>query len=69
MNPRTWLAVLVILVVLPHSFAEGTNSSKTIKSHPANWAVPVARPGLPNCFQLTTNFFRGAQPTKQGMAA
>ena len=69
MNSRTWLAVLFILVVLPHSFSQRTNSSKTIKSRPANWAVSVARPGLPNCFQLTTNFYRGAQPTKQGITA
>ena len=68
MNARMWLVVLITLAALPQVFAEKTNSSKVVSSRPANWAVPVVRPGLPNCFQLTTNFYRGAQPTKQGMA-
>ena len=68
MNARMWLVVLITLAALPQVFAEKTNSSKVVSSRPANWAVPVVRPGLPNCFQLTTNFYRGAHPTKQGMA-
>jgi protein tyrosine phosphatase (PTP) superfamily phosphohydrolase (DUF442 family) len=69
MNPRISLAVLIVFGLLLNGLADSTNTSKSIKSRPANWAVPVVRSGLPNCFQLTTNFYRGAQPSKNGMAA
>lgn len=36
-------------------------------SRPANWAQKIERPGLPNLHQVTTNLFRGAQPTAEGM--
>jgi protein tyrosine phosphatase (PTP) superfamily phosphohydrolase (DUF442 family) len=37
-------------------------------ARPANWAVSLSRPGVPNLYQVTPNLFRGAQPTAQGMA-
>jgi len=36
-------------------------------NRPANWAQPVTVAGIGNCYQLTTNFYRGAQPTAEGM--
>ena len=69
MNPRKLLAVSFIFALLPLSFAAPTNASRTISPRPTTWAVHIARSGLPNCFQLTTNFYRGAQPSKKGMAA
>ena len=36
-------------------------------NRPANWARKLEGPGLKNCYQVTTNLFRGAQPTAQGM--
>ena len=35
---------------------------------PANWAHKVEVIGVKNCFQVTTNLYRGAQPTAEGMA-
>ena len=37
-------------------------------NRPANWAQPLALPGLTNFYQVTTNLYRGAQPTAEGMA-
>jgi protein tyrosine phosphatase (PTP) superfamily phosphohydrolase (DUF442 family) len=35
---------------------------------PARWAVRLERPGLANFHRVTTNLYRGAQPTTRGMA-
>jgi tyrosine-protein phosphatase SIW14 len=52
--------------------ASGTSSSRQAKSEaarrPANWAVKLDRPGLPNLYQVTPTLYRGAQPGSQGMA-
>jgi protein tyrosine phosphatase (PTP) superfamily phosphohydrolase (DUF442 family) len=37
-------------------------------SRPADWAVPLHAPGLKNFYRVSTNLYRGAQPTAQGMA-
>jgi protein tyrosine phosphatase (PTP) superfamily phosphohydrolase (DUF442 family) len=34
---------------------------------PADWAVPVEKPGLPNLHRVTDWLYRGAQPTTEGM--
>ncbi|MFM2296127.1 MAG: hypothetical protein RLZZ350_2540, partial [Verrucomicrobiota bacterium] len=34
---------------------------------PAAWAQPVNVPGVANCYRVTTNLYRGAQPTAAGM--
>ncbi len=39
-----------------------------IKTRPSNWAAPLVRPGLTNFYEVTTNLYRGAQPSAQGMA-
>jgi len=36
-------------------------------NRPADWAQPLVRPGISNFYQVTTNLFRGAQPTAEGM--
>jgi len=36
-------------------------------NRPAQWARPMMLPGVSNFFQLSTNFYRGAQPTAEGM--
>ena len=61
---RLAAVISLVMVFYGRSFA-----GDLPKARPADWAVPISRPGLPNCFQLTTNFYRGAQPTKEGMAA
>ena len=36
-------------------------------NRPADWAQPARVAGIKNCFQVTTNLYRGAQPTAEGM--
>jgi protein tyrosine phosphatase (PTP) superfamily phosphohydrolase (DUF442 family) len=36
-------------------------------NRPANWARPLTLPGITNFYQVTTNLYRGAQPTAEGM--
>jgi len=54
------------------NFAAETNQLVlTAKVHPirsTNWAQPFAVTGIDNCYQVSSNLFRGAQPTAQGMA-
>jgi protein tyrosine/serine phosphatase len=56
------LAVFVILAG-GASFAQ-TNDAKV---RPATWATPLEHPGLSNFYEVTTNLYRGAQPTAKGM--
>ena len=46
------------------TFAGDTNQ---VASRPANWAIPLTRPGLSNFYEVTTNLYRGAQPSAEGM--
>ena len=41
--------------------------TEEVKSRPANWATKLERPGLSNFYEVTTNLYRGAQPTASGM--
>ena len=36
-------------------------------NRPMEWAQPLVRPGISNFYQVTTNLYRGAQPTAEGM--
>ena len=36
-------------------------------NRPAHWAQPVTLAGVPNFYLVTTNLYRGAQPTADGM--
>jgi protein tyrosine phosphatase (PTP) superfamily phosphohydrolase (DUF442 family) len=55
-------AAILFLVATPAVPAkESTN-------RPAGWARKVEATGIKNCFQVTTNLYRGAQPTGEGMA-
>jgi protein tyrosine phosphatase (PTP) superfamily phosphohydrolase (DUF442 family) len=51
--------LLVAVVIAPAQYS--TN-------RPANWAQKMALPGVANFYQVTTNLYRGAQPTADGMA-
>jgi hypothetical protein len=37
-------------------------------NRPADWAQKIEVAGVKNCFRVTTNLYRGAQPTAEGMA-
>src|ERR1700693_4973072 len=56
--------VVGVLVRPRNTAAAGTNQL----GRPPEWAVKLSRPGLPNLHQGTTNLYRGAQPTSQGVA-
>jgi protein tyrosine/serine phosphatase len=65
MNIRTLRAiVLAISFGTSLAFAGPTNDLKT---RPSNWATPLDHPGLSNFYEVTTNLYRGAQPTAKGM--
>ena len=57
-------AAFALLLAAQISFAGDTNQ---LASRPANWATPLNRPGLTNFYQVTTNLYRGAQPSAAGM--
>lgn len=65
---RTWRIAFVVAAFLARGVPAQTNSTERPASRPPAWAVKLDRPGLPNFFQLTTNLYRGAQPTTRGMA-
>jgi protein tyrosine/serine phosphatase len=45
----------------------GSSRAEDATNRPANWAQPLAVAGIGNCHQVTTNLYRGAQPTAEGM--
>jgi protein tyrosine/serine phosphatase len=47
--------------------APGKTPQLSKSERPATWAVAVEKGGLPNLFQVSSNLFRGAQPTHAGM--
>ena len=65
MNIRHFGATaFAFLLIANLSFAGSTNEFKT---RPANWAAPLNEPGLSNFYEVTTNLYRGAQPSAEGM--
>ncbi len=42
-------------------------ASNAHMERPANWAVPVAIEGAPNCYKVANFLYRGAQPTREGL--
>ena len=57
----TGITGFLLLTVVGASAQESTH-------RPANWAQKIEVAGVKNCFQVTTNLFRGAQPTAEGIA-
>jgi protein tyrosine/serine phosphatase len=41
--------------------------TKDVKVRPATWATELTRPGLSNFYEVTTNLYRGAQPSAKGI--
>ena len=63
---RPYLPVAVLAAVLfAHCLPVMLTAQKTAR--PAEWAKPLTKPGLPNLHQVTPQFYRGAQPSAQGM--
>ncbi len=54
------IATLCWAIAISVLAAEETN-------RPASWAQKITLAGVPNFYQVTTNLYRGAQPTAEGM--
>jgi protein tyrosine phosphatase (PTP) superfamily phosphohydrolase (DUF442 family) len=45
----------------------GVSPAQESTNRPAQWAQKLEVSGIKNCYQVTTNLYRGAQPTAEGM--
>jgi protein tyrosine/serine phosphatase len=63
------LGCAIAVTCVGRLFAVETNQSAVTQStRPEKWAVKLDKPGLENFHQVTTNLYRGAQPTTEGAA-
>ena len=62
---RTFFAGIIVFFPLAAALLVSAQEST---NRPANWAQKIEVAGIKNCFQVTTNLYRGAQPTAAGMA-
>ncbi len=51
----------------PRNAAAPAAQSAAPTARSAKWAQPLSRPGLPNLFKVSDGFYRGAQPTAEGI--
>ena len=58
------LGVLLAVVLLA---GVDRSAEPNAEARPANWAVKLDRPGLPNLFKVNAGLYRGAQPTAEGI--
>ncbi len=59
--------ILVLLAVGAYG-SVGRGAQLPVAERPAEWAVRLERPGLPNLHQVSPVLYRGAQPKKDGIA-
>jgi protein tyrosine phosphatase (PTP) superfamily phosphohydrolase (DUF442 family) len=57
----------LVYFVLWFAAATITVAAQESTNRPANWAQRIEVAGIKNCFQVTTNLYRGAQPMAEGM--
>lgn len=62
------LAIVCAATLTLNCRGPGTNEAATSEARPANWAQKIDVRGVKNCYLVTTNLYRGAQPTAEGMA-
>ncbi len=68
-TPLTIFQRTVLLATFPGVVLSGfAGTTNDVEVRPPTWAVKLNRPGLDNFHQITTNLYRGAQPTARGMA-
>jgi protein tyrosine phosphatase (PTP) superfamily phosphohydrolase (DUF442 family) len=65
--PRLGVLVGFLLATTLSAAPSGCSGEPTAKARPANWAVKLNRPGLPNLFRVNPRLYRGAQPTADGI--
>lgn len=67
-----WRAMLMIGLCFSwfgtvyHAEAGNNPNPASATQRPANWAVPISKPGLKNFFKVSDDLFRGAKPKKEG---
>jgi protein tyrosine/serine phosphatase len=61
---KSILAAAAVVLVLAAAIASAQDST----NRPTKWAQKLWLPGVANFYQVTTNLYRGAQPTVAGMA-
>ena len=59
------LRLTLVAILLAGGVSYGQTND--VKVRPATWATALDHPGLSNFYLVTTNLYRGAQPTAQGM--
>jgi protein tyrosine phosphatase (PTP) superfamily phosphohydrolase (DUF442 family) len=65
---RSRLAVFAcVLLASLLSPVAGRSGEPESKVRPADWAVKLDRPGLPNLHKVNDGLYRGAQPTAEGI--
>ncbi len=63
MDKRKMKTLLITLSLILAAIA----SAQTTTNRLAQWAQPLVVSGITNFYQVTTNLYRGAQPTAEGM--
>jgi protein tyrosine phosphatase (PTP) superfamily phosphohydrolase (DUF442 family) len=64
MKPVWQLILMVVLLAAATDVPAGETNTAL---RPAPWAQKTGVAGVKNCYQVTTNLYRGAQPTAAGM--
>ena len=68
-RPRLGVLLSFLLATALSAAVGGRSDEATAKTRPANWAVKLDRPGLPNLFKIDAGLYRGAQPDGRGNQA
>ncbi len=70
---RLFALIIFLLVATSFGFGRETNGIviehgiKSLANRPADWAQPLSATGIRNFYEVSTNIYRGAQPTVEGM--
>ena len=69
MNTSRFLRLFLFAVLVWNTDAlVQTSDKKNAPPRPEKWAVKLESTNLFNCYRITTNLYRGAQPSAKGMA-
>jgi len=68
MRPARVLQFIWFGALLQSGFLWASGATNAEPTRPAGWAVELKKPGLLNFYRVNTNFYRGAQPTAEGIA-
>jgi len=65
---RSPLGIFLLVLLAVAAYGSIANAAQLpAAKRPAEWAVRLERPGLPNLFQVSPVLYRGAQPKKEGI--